>query len=1164
MRTRSWLPTEAVLISLERRIDEACDRFEDAWAAGRRPPIEGFLSAAGDSQRTPLLRELILLEIHYRRQAGEDPHPTDYCERFPTLDAAWLEESCRAPPPRRAPGTLPELPDYEILDELGRGGMGIVYRARQLSLDRLVALKMIRGGAHAGPEEVARFQSEAEAVARLHHPNFVQIHEIGTHDGLPYLALELVSGASLARHMNGTPRPPDESAHLVQTLARAIQFAHEHGIVHRDLKPANVLLSFSREPPASAPPALAEGSRLNDAIPKITDFGLAKKLDDSIGQTATGAIVGTPSYMAPEQAAGSRAVGPGTDVYALGTILYEMLTGRPPFQGASMLETLEQVRAHEAVPPRRLQPRVPRDLETICLKCLQKEPHKRYGSAADLANDLGRFEAGRPILARPVGPVERLILWGRRRPATAALLLVSALAVLSLVGVGVAQSYNVALQETNSRLEDALDLTARAKQAEKTQREKTEQALKGEAEQRGLTQSALQTADRFLYLNRVLLADSALRDFDGARAEPLLDACPPALRHWEWHYLKGQLHPEILVVQLSTRTAHAVALSRDGRRLATTAGHQVRIWDAETGKPALFFSPTGKLVRTVAFSPDGRRIALGGWDNNVTICDSATGRQIHCLRGHKQSIWSVAYSPDGHLLASAASDMTIRLWDPETGRERGTLTGHTYSVCAVAFSPDGSQLVSGGADNLVKLWDVKTRQVIRTFQGHTRGCMSVAVGQGGRVASGSHDRMVRIWDTATGRKHLLLPCRQIVFGVAFSPDGRWLASGGGTMVDRLYPAELKIWDTNDGSELYSLTGHAASIHGLVFRSDGSRLVTCSGDGTARVWPVTGSGPGKYQLDAGADKFIGASFSRDGRLVVGDRSGAVGVWNSERGPPALVMLLAPRGRSQTCFAATSDGRHFAFGQPDGVAEIWTVPAGAAGGRPTLFAALRAHAGPVQQLVFSADGKRLASRADDGSVRVWELETIQRPTHLPGRGPKPLFELPGAGRLSSFSGIHFSPDGTLLVKDNLYRVRGWDVGRDREMPVVTGADSVGGIAFSADGARMATGLPNGRVSVWELRTGRELSRLIGVSGATSSVAFSPDGRRLATCNLGIKIWDLETTTEALTVAPVLVSSVTFSPNGRYLVSHELFQSSRILIWDAGANACVHPADRPRSGN
>jgi serine/threonine protein kinase len=362
------------------------------------------------------------------------------------LDATVIAPPIPVRTPRPAAAPDPAIvPGYEILGVLGRGGMGVVYEARQIALKRTVALKMILGGVHASPGQLARFRVEAEAVAHLQHPNIVQIHEVGQHNGLPYFSLEFVGGGSLDQHLAGVPQSARPAARLVEKLARAMHHAHQRGIIHRDLKPANVLLTAApEEPPPAKDSALhahgeASGSSHSGTgifwgEPKITDFGLAKQLEDDSNQTRSGAVLGTPSYMAPEQARGEiHAIGPATDVYALGAILYEMLTGRPPFRAARPLDTVQQVISQDPVAPSRLQPKVPRDLETICLKCLEKEPKKRYASALEMAEDLGRFQAGEPIQARPTSTMERLVKWARRRPLLAALAGVIALLIVSLL-----------------------------------------------------------------------------------------------------------------------------------------------------------------------------------------------------------------------------------------------------------------------------------------------------------------------------------------------------------------------------------------------------------------------------------------------------------------------------------------------------------------------------------------------------------------------------------------------------------------------------------------------------------------------------------------------------------------------------------------------------------
>ena len=410
-------------------------RYTAGWDRALRgaaaPDLEAHLSELSQADRSGV--RAVLEEVDRAHRAESEPLPPEdrtldlpasagpaVTDTHPDLDLTFDSFGATLDAPGGPAGDLPAAAGYEILGELGRGGMGVVYKARQVGLNRIVALKMVLTGAHASPHQLARFRTEGEAVARLHHPHIVQIFEVGERDGLPYFSLEYLDGGCLADQIKREPQPPRRAAGVTALLARGVQYAHAHGIMHRDLKPANILFD-------------------SDGVPKITDFGLAKKLDEGAdSHTQSGTIVGTPSYMAPEQARGdTHRIGPAADTYSLGAILYELVTGRPPHQGTTLLETLEQVRSQEPVPPRQLVPKVPRDLETICLKCLQKEPAKRYASAGELGDDLDRYLAGQPILARPVGGVERLTRWCKRNPRTAAL---TAAVVLSLVGGTVVSS----------------------------------------------------------------------------------------------------------------------------------------------------------------------------------------------------------------------------------------------------------------------------------------------------------------------------------------------------------------------------------------------------------------------------------------------------------------------------------------------------------------------------------------------------------------------------------------------------------------------------------------------------------------------------------------------------------------------------------------------------
>jgi serine/threonine protein kinase len=508
------------------QIDTLCDSFESLWRAGTRPEIAHYLDKVAVSDRPAFLRELLAIELDLRRGLGEHPCLTDELSRFPGLEDAVREVFAQARlvarpsdssmhatvtlqpdtgrdtslpiattlPPQaggsagwtttdgagvgRAAGQ--SLGDYEILQEIARGGMGVVYKARQKKANRIVALKMILSGQLAGAEEVKRFYTEAEAAANLDHPNIVPVYDVGEVNGQHYFSMGYVDGPSLKQRVQQGPMPPREAAQLVKTIAEAVHYAHQKGVLHRDLKPANVLLARSGVVSGGVVSGEADkadrttthDSPLTTHQPKITDFGLAKRLHEESGQTHTGQVMGTPSYMPPEQAAGKIAeLGPAADVYALGAILYELLTGRPPFQAASTLEVLTQVLEQEPATPRSLNARIPRDVETITLKCLAKEPAKRYGSAHELAEDLDRYLGSEPIVARPVSAVERVWRWSRRHPAVAGAI---AAVVVGLLSVS---ALSVALWNTNSNLRRANRAEAAATHEAITKRKEAEDAV---------------------------------------------------------------------------------------------------------------------------------------------------------------------------------------------------------------------------------------------------------------------------------------------------------------------------------------------------------------------------------------------------------------------------------------------------------------------------------------------------------------------------------------------------------------------------------------------------------------------------------------------------------------------------------------------------------------
>ena len=559
---------------------------------------------------------------------------------------------------------------------------------------------------------------EAEAIARLHHPNIVQIYEVGEHDGRPFFSLEFVDGGSLHQRLAGKPRAAREAAQLVETVARAVHAAHQRGVIHRDLKPANVLLTA-------------------DGVPKVSDFGLAKQLDDDSGQTQSGAIMGTPSYMAPEQATGqTRDLGPPADVYSLGAILYELLTGRPPFRGASTFDTLEQVRRQDAVPPSQFVARLPRDVETICLKCLEKEPGKRYGSAAGLADDLERFRKNEPILARPVGRAERLWRWCYRNPVYAGL---SATVVLVLLAGTLVSGY-FALEA--GRAQDAEDAAELADRQKRRADDKADEADKNarQANWRAYV-SDMQRIGHEWEFGRV------------SRMRTLLDSHLPAraggedLRGMEWHFWDHLCRGEVCTFRGHDSGVAGVAFDPDGKRVVSVGVEiiekhdpSLHIWEADTGK--LIRSLPGETC--VALSADGRWLAALSEKHDpppeIALWDAITGRQTFTLKGHGASaIYALVFSPDNKLLASCGGDWTTRLWDVASGKEVRTLRGHTLRARCVAFRCDGAELASGSDDGTVRLWDVVSGRCKRVISA---------------VPSG------------------------VVWTVAYSPDGKSLAAGG--------------------------------------------------------------------------------------------------------------------------------------------------------------------------------------------------------------------------------------------------------------------------------------------------------------------------------------------------------------------------------------------------
>jgi WD40 repeat protein/serine/threonine protein kinase len=1368
-------------LSLEQRaaVAAAVDAFDAAWQhnPSRPPELAAFLPDDSDV-RTPILIELACIDLERRLKRGLSPRVEQYLHAFPELatdagvvwsllvvecghrrlepQAAALEYERRFPqhqerllawlatvswsplpagaqerfpvlqtgadPARTTPAAaaaqpgqtpgLPAVPGYELLSVLGHGGMGVVYQARQVRLGRVVALKMILAGGHAGAAELARFQAEAEAVARLQHPGIVQIHETGIHDGLPYFSLEFCSGGSLDRKLQGTPLPPPAAARLTELLARALQAAHEEHILHRDLKSANVFLLPARDGDGIA---IADPSgQTAHYLPKIGDFGLAKKLEAGPADalTQSGAVMGTPSYMAPEQAGGkSSALGPAADVYGLGAILYELLTGRPPFRSATVAETLRQVMHDEPVPPSRLNPGIPRDLETIALKCLQKEPGKRYGSARELAEDLGRYLRGEPVRARPVGRLERGWRWCRRNPAVASLL--AAVAATLLLGTAVATAL-------------AIWGWRNATTAEQREREAVQEK---EQKDRQLTR-----AEGLLYAGQIKQAQQLWEQgYTSAAgyARDLLDSARWDYRNFEHDYLHTHFIASHLTFHGHTAPVSSVAFSPDGTRIASGGGRtdaqfrplpgEVKVWDARSGQEVLSLKGHLLPVTSVAFSPDGTRLASGAGNlfdpdkrGEVKVWDARTGRQLLALKGHASYVNSVAFSPDGKLLASGSGDINhrdkpgeVKVWDAQTGRQLLALMGHTGYVFSVAFSPDGTRLASagtGGQDRpgAVKVWDVHSGQQLLVLQeGNTVGVLGVAFSPDGkRLASGSSDASVKVWDAQTGKQLLALQGHTGgVSSVRFSPDGKRLASGASD-------ATVRVWDTQSGQEVLVLKGHRDQVRSVAFSPDGTRIVSGSHDQTVKVWDAQ-SRQQLLTLQGRPGDVTSVAFSPDGeRIIAAGPQGGVRAWDGRSGqeivpctdpppPPRQPQAVGPDGQRLvrivngqpvvqprvwrtddwfhqrlhdqarthfwhlrlaqearqnnddfalhfhlrplllTAFRRWQDRPHDSFPlwawrpplarRPAPAAalpaitltedelrrlleeldrQVQTEPkawegwaargwchhlldaAGAA--RADLKRASELHPdepglwalrGTVCLLHQDPDGaeavrKRLANW-QGVNVAVWhsvEANTCAAEgdwyaarwhwSRLPERSPpflaitRPTASL-HAESTGSVESLAFSPDGKLLAAGCEGKtVQLWDPEKGSLLKTLTGHTAwVKAVAFSHDGKRLASsGSDDRTVKVWDVQAGKELLTLKGHDGWTAGVAFSPDDKLLATAgeDQTVKLRNAETGAEVKTLKghTLWVWGVAFSPDGDVLASAS--GDRTIKLWNVATGA------------
>jgi WD40 repeat protein len=1080
-------------VARARRVDELCDAFEAAWRAGGRPRIEDYLDMAPRSDRATLLGELLAAEWEVRRAMGEQVESGEYLARFrdhiALVETMWRETGHDIWPTTYDLGTfpsvpvLPQVPGYTILAELGRGGMGAVYKARQTALERLVALKMILAGDFADAEAAARFRVEATTIARLKHPNIVQIHAVGEHDGRAFIELEYVAGGSLAQWLDGIPWPVDRAARFISALASAMGDVHRLGIVHRDLKPANILLA-------------------DDRTPKIADFGLAKLHGRDGSLTHTEAILGSPSYMAPEQAEGkAREATPPADVYALGAILYELLTGRPPFCAATALETLQQVRSLEPVSPRRLLPQLPRDLETICLKCLDKLPERRYSNGGELAAELNRFLGHQPIVARATGLPTRLARFCRRHRSVAIASAVAAVAVLAslvlLLALALVQS--AAARRLGAALNESRRLSASL------------------IREQGIALCEQGDVDRgLLWLVRGLAAARATGD---AELERIVRA---DIAGWSRriHHLQARLEHAGPVRTIATspdakfaltgsddgtarlwnvatgepigselphpRPVLAVALSRDGHVLLTLAEDGVaRIWKAGSNPPSALTLPHPGTVVAAALSPDGRTCITGGADGTARLWDTKTANPLGAVMTHKGPVKVVVFDAPGQRVLTGSSDGSSRLWDARTGEPLGPPLVQSEAIRSAAFSLKGDSVITGSDDFTAVIWNARTGRAVAPPLRHEARVEALAFSPDGKlVITGSRDWRTRLWDAHTGAlREPVIHHQAPVVAVAFSADSRTALSGSkdGTAI---------VLDATTGKTIGPPIVHAGEVLAVALSPDAGTAFLAGLARTANVWHLEFN---QTQLSTVShDDWIAAeAFSPDGRLVVTCNENHAQLWEAATGrvvgPPLHHDALV------RCAAFTPSGDLLVTGGEDRTTRVWNVSTQSPVGRPLM------NEGIIYSAAISPDGRLLLTGTHDGVLSLWELSSGRR---LATR----------AHHLERVLAVAFSPDAARFASSGTdQKAQIWNTSRFEPIgPSLRHQGQVWTVTFSPDGRILATGSADKSVRLWDANRGTPLgSPLVERRGVRTAV-FSPDGQSLFAGTIGdaSRLWDLAT--------------------------------------------------------
>ncbi len=1040
------------------------------------------------------------------------------------------EQPNPSPPgsPPREPSALPlqaarHFGDYELLEEIARGGMGVVYRARQASLDRLVAMKLLLAGTMASPAYVKRFRTEASAAASLQHPNIVAIHEVGVQQGQHYLVMDYVDGPSLARIIaDGGPQMPDfrRSVQWMKRAAEAVHYAHEHGILHRDLKPSNILIDATDEP-------------------RVTDFGLAKRFEGDSEPSVSGQVVGSPSYIPPEQAAARRGkVSRRSDVYGLGATLYHLLTGRAPFQAATLTDTLDQVLNVDPVTPRVLNPSVPVDLETVCLKCLEKEPAKRYNTTLELAEELTRYLEGKPVLARPVNRLAKTWRWCQRQPVRA--MLVGALIVTFVLGLtGVILEWRRAERQR-------LEASANALLAEQN----------AYAADMSLAQRALEANDLGLAINLL----ERYRPLNTA-GSPIRPGGTTDLRHWEWRYLRQRcMSDEWFTLCQYSNWITCLQVSSDGQVLAfRKADGHIAVWDF-VARRRLVEAPALAPVRasSLAFAPGSHLLALGKvsatGEAELAFLDVDARRETAPMP-LATAAQALAFSADGRLLGILHNQGEVTV--QEVGSKQicarfgpwALRPGETDSG-GLRFSNDGNKLVIGHSDGRIRIVDWRTgAQSEISSPDKDNGIIAFACSPTEDLVawgSGSGGSLIWLWNWVTQKPiSELKGHKNWIVALAFSPDGRLLASASG---DRT----IRLWNVADRNEIRCFQGHLDEVWGLAFLPDGQTLVSGSKEGSVRVWRI--NDPNRRPIHETLPTPVirrALAFASDSQsLVTACQDGSIRRWSTQP-LRELERLRLPGGHVHGLDLSTN-GRWLAVAYASGAVQIldWR--------NRQVVTNLPAAPAADCLLRFSPGAKFLLQRSisTDGSLtaRFWETATW---TEL----------ALGDSDVTRSAAMSVAPDDRVWAAgfDN-GAIKLWGLRDNRSLGNLIGhSGAVGGLAFSPDGKVLASASDDGYVVLWDLLTRRQLRRFRAHFSTARCVAFSSDACRLATlgtANDSVKLWDLSTFRElvALPAEGSWFLRLDFSPDGATLAATGA--RGIVELWHAASFAELEAQEEPKS--